>query len=304
MTVSRAIASSWLVSLALGAVPALASAQSVVLVHEGTIYADANEVPLKAPEGVACTDSGHVVVADTGNQRLLLYTLQDGRLRGGNEVKLAQLTAPLRVQIAANGDVLALDWKTRKIVRVAADGSFGGILEPTGVKGPPAVTPVSFKLDAGGSTVYVLDGKERRVLVVDRSSGAVKAEVQLPKEGIFTDVAVDAGGTLYAVDAVNAAIWAAEKGAPAFKALTQGMKDRMSFPAYLTASKGKLFVVDQNGNGVVILGIDGTYQGRQLSIGWSEGLVNYPAQLCLTDAGMVFLADRFNNRVQTFSIPK
>jgi sugar lactone lactonase YvrE len=302
-TVSRAIASSWLVSLALGAAPALVHAQSVVLVHEGTIYADANDVALKAPEGVACTDSGHLVVADTGNQRLLLYTFQDGRLRGGNEVKLAQLTAPLRVQIAANGEVFALDWKTRKIVRVAADGSFGGTVEPTGVKGPPVVTPASFKLDASGNTIYVLDGKEHRVLVLERT-GAARAEVPLPREGIFTDVAVDAGGTIYAVDAVNAVIWAAEKGAPAFKALTQGMKDRMSFPSYLTASKGKLFVVDQNGNGVVILGIDGSYQGRQLSIGWSEGLVNYPAQLCLTDAGAVFLADRFNNRVQTFSIPK
>jgi sugar lactone lactonase YvrE len=303
MTVSRAIASSWLVSLALGLAPVVARGQTVVLVHESTIYADAKEAPLKAPEGVGCTDSGHLVVADTGNSRLVLYTYQDGRLRGGTELKLVQLTAPVRVQIAANGDVLALDWKTRKVVRVGADGLYGGTIEPTGMKGSPVVTPASFKLDASGN-LYLLDGKARRVLVLE-SSGAVKAEVQLPKEsGLVSDIAVDLAGTLYAIDPVHAVVWTAEKGAPVFKALTPSMKDRMSFPSYITVSKGKVFVVDQNGNGIVVLGLDGSYQGRQLSIGWSDGLVNYPAQLCLTDAGFVFVADRFNNRVQAFSIPK
>ncbi len=303
MTVSRAIASSWLVSLALGLAPAVARGQAVVLVHETTIYTDASEGPLKAPEGVACTDSGHLVVGDTGNGRLVLYTYQEGRLRGGTEAKLVQLTAPTRVQIAANGDVLALDWKTRKVVRLAADGSYGGTIEPKGMKGSPVVTPASFKLDASGNVV-LLDGKERRVLVLERS-GAVKAEVQLPKEsGLVSDIAVDLSGTLYAIDPVNAVVWTAEKGAPVFKALTPSMKDRMSFPSYITVSKGKVFVVDQNGNGIVVLGLDGSYQGRQLSIGWSDGLVNYPAQLCLTDAGFVFVADRFNNRIQVFSIAK
>jgi hypothetical protein len=82
------------------------------------------------------------------------------------------------------------------------------------------------------------------------------------------------------------------------------MKDKMNFPTYLVASKGRLLVVDQNGNGIVLLGSDGSYQGRQLSIGWADGLVNYPAQLCLTDAGVAFLADRFNNRVQVFTTSK
>ena len=163
--------------------------------------------------------------------------------------------------------------------------------------------PASFKLDGSGN-VYLLDGKGRRVLVLEKS-GALKAEVQLPPgSGVVTDVAVDSAGNLYAVDAVNAVVWTAEKGAPVFKALTPSLKDRMSFPSYLTVYKGKILVVDQNGSGVVILGIDGVYQGRQLSIGWADGLVNYPAQLCVTDGGNAFVADRFNNRVQAFSIPK
>jgi hypothetical protein len=301
MTVFRATAPFLLLALALA--PSAARGQSVVLVHEGTIYSDANEGALKAPEGVACTDNGHVVVADTGNKRLVLFTFKDGRLGGGTEVKLDQLPAPYRVQIDAKGDVHVLDLKTRKVVRVAANGSYGGMLLPKGIDGATEIVPTSFKIDPAGN-YYLLDGKGRRVLVLD-PGGNVTAQVQLPKEsGVVSDIAVGAGGMLYAVDAVSAVVWTAEKGAATFRPLTASLKDRMSFPTYLTASKGRLFIVDQNGNGIVILGVDGSYQGRQLSIGWSEGLVNYPAQLCVTDLGAAFIADRYNNRVQAFTTAK
>jgi hypothetical protein len=184
---------------------------------------------------------------------------------------------------------------------VGAGGGFAGALEPKGLEDAGAVVPVAFKLD-GGDNVYVLDAAGRRVLAMD-ASGAVSNVVQLPKEaGTVMDVAVDGGGTLYAVDAVGAAVWTAEKGAKVFKPLVQGMKDRMSFPTYMVVAKGRIFLVDQNGSGIVLLGVDGSYQGRQLSIGWSDGLVNYPAQLCMTEKGFAFLADRFNNRVQVFNI--
>ena len=38
-------------------------------------------------------------------------------------------------------------------------------------------------------------------------------------------------------------------------------------------NRGTLYVVDENGGGIVILGRDGSYMGRQLSLGWNEGLL-------------------------------
>ncbi|HSN92769.1 MAG TPA: hypothetical protein VLS93_16170 [Anaeromyxobacteraceae bacterium] len=294
---SRAIPSRSLAALAV-ALAGPAHAAGVAFVHEASIYIDAKERALSAPEGVACSASGHVVVADTGNRRLVLYTYKDGRLGGGTEVRLEQLPSPFRVQIDARGDVLVLDLKTRKIARVAANGSFGGALEPQGLSGN--VVLGAFKLGPGGEVV-LLDVAGRRVAVAD-ASGKVTREVPLPPGSVVTDVAADATGSLYAVDAVGAVVWVAEKGAAAFRALTKGMKDRMSFPVYLAVDRGRIFLVDQYGSGVVVLGIDGSYQGRQLSIGWNDGLVNYPAQLCLRDDGVAFVADRFNDRVQAFSI--
>jgi hypothetical protein len=300
MTVSRATTSSIVLALVLGVGPAVTRAEGLAFVHDTTIYIDAKEVALKAPEGVACTDAGYVVVADTGNGRLLVFSYKDTRLSGGTQVKLTQLTQPVRVQVDAKGNVLALDGKTRKIVKVSATGTFDGVLEPKGLDDAAKIVTGAFKIGPKGD-VILLDVSGRRAIVLD-ATGAFRRQVEIPKDaGMAMDVAEDVGGTLYVVDAVNAAVWSADKDAKAFKALTPSMKDKMNFPTYLTAGNGRIMVVDQNGNGIVILGADGSYQGRQLSIGWSDGLVNYPGQMCLTEAGIAFLADRYNNRVQVFT---
>ena len=289
-----------LLAAALCLAPAAALAEGIVFVHDASIYIDAKEKPLLAPEGVACAENGTLVVGDTGNHRLVLYTFRDGRLEGGTEVKLAQLTSPVRLQISSKGELLALDGRTRRIVKVAADGSFGGLLEPKGLEGPGEPVIGAFKLDAGDNA-WLLDIAGRRVLVLD-ATGKVTRQVKLPAvSGTVTDIAVDLAGTLYAVDGVGGAVWVADKGAAEVKLLVKDLKEKMSFPGYLTVAKARIFLVDQNGSGIVLLGVDGSYQGRQLSIGWNDGLVNYPAQLCLTEAGTAFVADRFNNRVQVFT---
>ena len=277
--------------------PVAARAEGVGLRHLKSIYQDDKEGPLREPEGVACDDGGALVVADTGNGRLLLYRWKDGALSGGKPLKLAQLSYPVRVQIDSKGNVLVLDRKARKIGRVSASGEFGGYLDLQGASGAAPV-PASFKLDPSDNA-YVLDVAGARVLVLN-GTGAVAREIPLPAGALVTDIAVDAAGRVYAVDAIRASVWAAEKGATAFKPLGAGLKDRMSFPGYLTVNRGRIFVVDQNGDGLVELGHDGTYQGRELALGWTEGLLYYPAQICINGRGETFVADRQNNRVQIF----
>ena len=278
-----------------------ARADTAPFVFDRAIYGDEKEVALKSPDGVACTDAGDIAIADTGNGRIVLFRYQGGSLSAGKPLKPAGLSYPVRVQYDSKGNLLVLDLKSRKILRLDPAGKVLGILEP---KGGSALTmlPVSFKLDASDH-VFVLDAVGRRVMEFD-PAGAVVRQVDLPKAGIFGDIHVDGTGTIYALDSVNASIWTLEKGGTVFKALTQSMKDKMNFPVYITGSKGKLYLVDQNGNGVVVLGIDGAYQGRQLAIGWGQGLVYYPAQLCINGSGEAFIADRSNNRVQIFNIGK
>jgi hypothetical protein len=44
--------------------------------------------------------------------------------------------------------------------------------------------------------------------------------------------------------------------------------------------------------------------GKQLGMGWKEGWLRYPSQMCITAAGELFIADRENNRVQEFMVIK
>jgi hypothetical protein len=281
---------------ALAAVPAIASPASWK--HEISIYQDDKEGPLKLPEGVACSDNGAVVVADTGNGRLLLYTYRDGKLAGGAPVKLAEAAYPVRVQIDAKGNVLVLDRRSRRIVRVDAAGKFAGAVEWRNVVG--SVSPIAFKLGASDNLV-VLDVAARRVLAAE-PSGKVIREIPLPRGAAeFTDVAVDGAGRIFAVDSVGSRLWMAESGAKEFKPFGESLKDRVSFPAHLTVDQWKMYLVDQNGNGIAVLGSDGGFLGRELEMGWVNGRVYYPVQMCMNAEGLAFIADRNNNRVQVFS---
>ncbi len=299
MTRSRTFVIAFSLALLL---PAAASAQGAALRFEKAIYADEKDVALTLPEGVACSEGGALVVADTGNGRLLTFTWKDGVLGGGAPIKLAQLPHPVRLQLDKKGDLLVLDRKARKIGRVGVNRAFAGWLEVRGVSDGTAVVPGSFRLDASDN-VYLLDLGGRRVLVLD-PGGKVTKELPLPADGEFTDVAVDGAGKIYVVDSAHAAIWAAEAGTAAFQPLTQPMKDRMSFPSYLAVGRGRLFLVDQNGMAIVTLGIDGSFQGRELSLGSNDGYLAYPAQICLGEEGDLFVADRQNNRVQVFAMKR
>src|SRR3954470_24362431 len=244
-----------------------ARAAPLTLVYAGSVYSDAKDAPLSAPEGVACAAEGGLVVADTGNGRLLRLAFKDGVFSQVAEWKLPELGHPARLQIDAHGDVLSLDARTHRIVRLSPDGRLRGVVD---VKG---AVPVSFRLDASGA-LYLLDISAGQVLVLD-SAGNPLRQLPLPK-GSFTDLAVGAQGTIYAVDAVGAAVFAAEKGANGFSSFSRQLRDYASFPASIAITdRGLLLVVDQHGNGVVVLGPDGSFLGRQLSIGWSDGFLYY-----------------------------
>ncbi|HEX9289753.1 MAG TPA: hypothetical protein VF904_09520 [Anaeromyxobacteraceae bacterium] len=277
--------------------PLAARADSLSFTYSASIYQDAKEVALRSPEGVACT-GGSLVVADTGNRRLLTFALKEsGIISQTGEVKLGQLTSPVKLQVDGKGNLLALDGKSHKIVRVDANGGFGGFVE---LKGAPATPMIlGFKLDAADN-LYALDVASGKVLVADLAGSVIRA-VDLPKGPVISDIAADGGGTIYAVDGVGATVWSAAKGATAFTQLGKSLKDRMSFPSYIVAHQGKLILVDQNGMGLVLLGLDGSYLGRQLAIGWNDGFVYYPSQLCINEKGDSFVADRGNNRVQQFT---
>ena len=279
------------------------SAETVKFKFFQSIYFDEKGGGLKQPEGVACSEKSLLVVGDTGNDRLVRYTLQDKNLKGGNEIKIPQLSNPIRVQINSKGEILVLDGKKRRILRLTPEGAFKGYVDPEGIPSPSAFVPKSFKIDRNDN-IYILDIFTGRVLVLD-PEGKFQRQIPFPKEyGFFSDLSVDSKGNILLIDCVKAAVFSAAKDSNSFSALTKSLREYLDFPTSITDIRGTIYIVDQDGGGIVILGGDGSFVGRQLSKGWNEGLLYFPSQMCVNEKGEVFIADRGNSRVQIFTLVK
>ena len=298
----------WTVALAIAGLAAAltvaTAAETARLRYVAAIYTDDKGVALRQPEAVACNDKSVAVVGDTGRGRLVRYTIDEREVKAAGEMVAPQVTAPIRVQLGSKDEVFALDGKQRRIARFDAKGGFQGYVQPEGVPEPVTVVVRSFKLDRRDQ-FYVLDVFSARVLVLD-AAGKYQRHVPLPAgHGFISDVTVDGKGTIYVVDSVKPAVYAAAADAKQFTPLGKGLSSHASFPTSIVVDgRGVLYVADQNGAGVVIVGQDGAVLGRQLAMGWTEGLLYYPSQMCLNDKGQMFIADRGNNRVQLFAITR
>jgi DNA-binding beta-propeller fold protein YncE len=195
-----------------------------------------------------------------------------------------------------------VDEREQRIARLNAAGDFIDIVKPTGVPEPEAFVPRSFTIDVKDN-IYVLDILAERVLVLD-PAGKFLRVVKFPaKYGFISDVAVNAGGTILLLDSVRRSIYSAAPAAQEFSPLAENLKEYLQFPANITFDNtGVIYVSDQNGGSIVILNQAGAVQGKLLATGWKEGFVRYPSQVCITNAGELFVADRENNRVQAFIV--
>ena len=267
-----------------------------------TIYVDDKGASLRQPEGVACDDKSTLIVGDTANNRLVRYTVEERAVKPAGEIRTAELTNPIRLQLNSKGEIFALDGKQRRIARFGGGGEFKGFVTPEGIPSPATVVPRSFKIDRTDN-LHILDVFSNRVLVLD-PQGKYQRHLAFPKDvGFISDLVVDFKGAIFLLDSVNAIVSVAAKDAKGFSPLTKSLREHLSFPTSITADgRGVLYLVDENGGGVVIVGQDGAFLGRQLAMGWTEGLLYYPSQMCLTEKGAVFIADRGNSRVQFFSI--
>lgn len=264
------------------------------------IYVDGKGAGMRQPEGVACRGNT-LVVADTGNGRLLKYTIAGDSWTPAGEIVLPQLSSPIRVDMNSKGEIFVLDGSSRRIVRVAPTGEYLGYFAPTeNIQG--TIVPRSLRI-GGDDSVYLLDVSGARVLLLE-PSGKILREISFPKEyGFLSDLAVDAGGDILMLDSIGKKLFKVPKNAPEPAQLGGSLKEEVYFPTGIATDKqGRIFLVDENGGGIVNLSPDGSFRGRQLSMGWKDGFLRYPAQMCIMENGTAFVADRGNNRVDGFLI--
>ncbi len=271
--------------------------------YMASIYADDKGLGLKQPEGVACDGESLLIVADTGNGRLLKYSIKEGAIEVGTvEIKIDQLSYPIKTEINSRGEIYILDRKQRNIVRCSPAGEFRGNLQPVGLPSPTAYLPRSFTVDRNDN-IYILDILSERVLILDPTGRYVR-QIKFPDEyGFFSDVAMGFKGTVLLIDVVDGKVFSAGKNSASFSRLTSSLKEYVRFPANLTTDdRGRIYLADRNGGSIMILGQDGSFISRQSGMGWKEGSLNYPAQMCINNKREIFIADTRNHRIQIFAI--
>lgn len=282
-------------AVAAGFVPAARAAENITFKPAGSEFIDGKGGYLKFPEGVACA-AGSVIVADTGNGRLVRYQLQNDSLKDGVEIKVPQVSYPTKVHLGPKGEIFVLDGKQHKIARLTTEGAFSSFVEL------PGLVPKSFAVDSSGM-IHILDLQGAQVVTLDPAGKKLGAIPFPASYGFISDVAVDAKGNTLLLDSIGAMIHIAPRNGTEFKPLTGPLHEYLDFPSdIVTDLQGKIYVTDQNGGAVILLGQDGSFQGRQLSQGRKAGLVSYPAQACLTERGDFIIADRNNGRVQLFKL--
>ena len=276
-------------------------AEALRLRHIGSLYADGKGVGLSRPEGVACGEQAKFVIADTGNGRLLSCTLEEGNLKGGDPLAPAEISSPLIAHMNSRGEILVLDGKQRKIARLGSDGIFQGFIEPMGLPAPQTYMVKNFKI--AGEELYLLDIYNSRVIVLD-GGGKYLRHIPFPADyGFLSDLAVDAKGTVFVLDSVKKIISAAAKEAKGFSPFSVKLAEYANFPANMAVdARGIIYLTDQDGSSIVAIGRDGAFRGRALALGWKEGLLNRPTQICVNGKGEVYIADSANNRVQVYTI--
>lgn len=266
------------------------------------VYVDDQGNGLNHPEGIACGGASLLAVADTGNGRLLTYTVSGDSVTPARAIRLRELPYPLQVQFTPSGDLVALDGKLRKLARLAPSGSFSSYVEVSGDSPARPMMLRSFRIDGAGN-FYLLDVANARVAVLS-PEGQLQRQIALPGgKGSYADLALDARGTVFVLESVASRVFVAGPDDEKFAPLTGAMQDDFDFPTSMTIDDlGRLYVVDKYGGGIVILGPDGSFQGRQSKMGWDAGSLRYPSAICVDPAGLMYVADRGNNRVQMFAV--
>jgi DNA-binding beta-propeller fold protein YncE len=153
--------------------------------------------------------SNEVFIADTGNNRVVVFDAGAGTYKrhwGGHGDPFAMVTC---ATVSTDGLVYVCDRTTNRIQVFKADGTFvkeARVAPETGGNG--AVWDIAFSRDAGQAQLFVADGQNQKVWIVDRESlevtGSVGAGGRWPGHFYAVgSVAVDSAGNLYTGEALE-----------------------------------------------------------------------------------------------------
>jgi hypothetical protein len=300
------------------ALPGSAMADHSYLTQWGSFGAGAEQ--FDTPGGIEADAHDNVYVADFGNARVQKFG-SDGEpfTSWGNFTGSAALDLPTDVAVDSLGNVYVADVGHDRVVKLNSSGNFVsqlGCPEPTvdctaGTGDGQFISPTGVATDSSNN-VYVADQGNHRVQKFD-SSGvfqwAFGGSAAGPADFDPSGVDVSPGGTLYVTDTGNDRVerWDVSGLTASFIGSFDGSGSGNSafvnpFNVAVSASTGKVFVVDSEGNSAEQFSAAGAYEAKWDAAGSGNGQFLEPLGIATGTLDRFWVSDTGNNRLQKFGV--
>jgi sugar lactone lactonase YvrE len=279
--------------------------------------------------GVAVDRSGRVFVLDSENDRIQVFSADDGRYIGtfGADVGLKISNTSTRPDggISSGGIAVYQAAPGRSVVVYVADsgndrvlrwalnpdslGAYGAPKSTQGVAGVSLKRPQGVTVNPAGDKLYIPDNQNHRVLVVKSSNfaplgvagsyGSGLGEFKFPY-----DVAVDARNQLYVGDNINGRVNVFDGSTLQLAGTFGGTGYRVGLFSIVRAvasnptdPAGGVYVADTANNRIQRLSAEGTVVGAWGVAGRGPGYFSRPRGVAIRSDGAIAVADTFAHRV-------
>jgi streptogramin lyase len=258
---------------------------------------------LNSPGDVAVGSSGHVWVADAGNNRIEEFN-QKGEYV--SQLGAGELNYPAALAVDSGGHIWVADTSDSCVKEFNEAGALLGEFGSPGSGEGQLSEPFGITVDHSGN-IWVADTFNSRIeefspqgeyLSEFGAEGSGDGELFWP-----TGIAAGPGGKIWVADLFTDSVEEFDEDGEFLGALPS---EQLSGPISVTAdSKGEIWVADIGSNHVVGFDETGAYIAQFGSEGAGEGQfhLDWPTGLATNAKGEVWVADTDHNRVQRWQLP-
>jgi aldose sugar dehydrogenase len=225
------------------------------------------EIRLSSPSAIALDQEGNVYVADTGNDRIQVFSTNGTFIsqwaRPGEVAGNGTLRSPQGIAVdSSSGNVYVADTGNNRIQIFSTNGTFISRLGTYGTDNGSFIHPEGVASDQEGN-VYVADTGNNRIQIFS-SNGTFISQ------------------------------WG-EYGSD---------EDQLRFPQGIAvdSSSGNVYVADTGNNRIQIFSSNGTFISQWGEYGSDEDQLRFPQGIAVdSSSGNVYVADTANDRISAFS---